>query len=581
MRLLSFTKFIYKGERMKILKGIALARVSTAKQNIESGGNDQQMNIINNTLAEISKKDGNKYEVKEKYEEIISGNKKKTKKRIHLREIARKAEAGQIDFIIVKRLDRFSRDLEFLTSFYNNLLESKKVRFISVDHGEFAARTLEDWVKFIQISVQAETVSREQTHKTIMAQASARIFDNKDTSTKPVLGLDPHPELACFYVINPNEQKIVEDIYRKFVDTQSLQATAKYCNERGYKTKKVMTQRRVEKGVWKNPKPLGGNPFDSANLKRLLLSPKIRGEGKFEDVTGKFGLHVNKEDGLLHHKYDHQPVVPLELCEEVERILLRDSGGKFNKDHNDRYLLSGLVYDDSGFLLSGQSPTGESGDTFPSYSSKRNNKNGITIGCDLVEKIVLKRLDEFIRTSQTIKEVIEQNLKDGSLGLSALDNKIKECRARVKETEDKVQKFSEFLTETILQKQKDEDFVAVSKRINSNLEKSESDLTKYREELENWIIQKENVLQQFNDSTLPEFLEKAVRAIRAKPVNEKKLIIRRIFSKIILDLKKNQIELHIRLDPKGMHDECSYGAKGVRIEKRWLGWRDSNSRPTD
>lgn len=63
-----------------------------------------------------------------------------------------------------------------------------------------------------------------------------------------ILGLDEHPTEACFYIINENEQKMVEDIYQYFCDCQDLQQTATYCNAKGYRTKIRYTRPTVKKG---------------------------------------------------------------------------------------------------------------------------------------------------------------------------------------------------------------------------------------------------------------------------------------------------------------------------------------------
>jgi hypothetical protein len=96
--------------------------------------------------------------------------------------------------------------------------------------------------------------------------------------------------------------------------------------------------------------------------------------------------------------------------------------------------------------------------------------------------------------------------------------------------------------------------------------KVEKNYLNQKRDLEHWKEKKIYVKHRFQNSTLTQYLEKTIKYFMTLPDLEKRRAIRKIFSKIVIDLeKRNQILLYIRPDPLSSHCHA-----GVQMAKKCI-----------
>lgn len=337
------------------LVGWAYVRVSTVDQsNVLHGSLEQQLNRIKRWQVEQTQRTGIKHTVERFIDEDISGRAQSLHKRREYHELIRAIERRQIDFVVVEKLDRLHRDVVESRKFIS-LCDSMGIKFYRLDGGlvdlkDRSSRTsvfIESWI--------AEEYSLDLVEKLTKKGREARVNNGKDNNSMSVLGINEHPTEACFYVINLEEQKIVKDIFTYFCNCGDLQKTVNYCAEKGYRNKVRKTREKVEKGTKIPPRLVGGKPFDSKNLRALLVNRKIAGFGYFKDDWNQFPK-LQDEHGMVRWEYRHGPVINSTLFEKTQTLLRKNA--KFNhRIYEDQriYFLSGILFDAEGNKFRGES----------------------------------------------------------------------------------------------------------------------------------------------------------------------------------------------------------------------------------
>jgi len=223
-------------------KFVAYYRVSTDKQGISGLGLAAQRDLVNTFL------NGGKWSIIGEYTEIESGTRKKLKDRPSLQaalELARKQKAT----LVVAKLDRLARDVEFISTLLNG-----KVPFVCADMPE-ADKT------FLQMmAVFAEYEAKRISERTQQALAALK-------RQGKVLG-SPNPEIGSLAGIKVIMQKaedyaskvepVVNDIIKKSGAT-TLRDIATALTARGIQT------------------PRGNITWNPSQVSNLLL--RFRGGG--------------------------------------------------------------------------------------------------------------------------------------------------------------------------------------------------------------------------------------------------------------------------------------------------------------
>ncbi len=178
-----------------------------------------------------------------------------------LRRLMAAVDAGEVDRIIVTKIDRLTRSLP---DFYklHEALEARSVQFASLDNS-FDTSTAQGRAFLNMILVFAQ-LEREQTGERTRAAMQERARKGLYNGGPPILGYDKGPDGRL--AINDGEATVVRAAFAKLGELKSAPATSKWLNEQGYRTKRY-TPRRT--GALS-----GGKKFTPAKV-RVMVRRKV------------------------------------------------------------------------------------------------------------------------------------------------------------------------------------------------------------------------------------------------------------------------------------------------------------------
>ncbi|MDP8238395.1 MAG: recombinase family protein [Candidatus Hatepunaea meridiana] len=226
-------------------------------------------------------------------------------------------EAGKIDCIVVYKVDRLSRSLMDFARIIG-ILEKHVISFVSVTQQfntthSIGRLTLNILLSFAQF--EREIISERTRDKMTAARKKGKWIGGT-----PMLGYDIHPKGGRL-IINQEEAFRVRAIYELYLDHQSLRATVRELNRRGWTTKRWIT---------KSGRVRGGDPFQKNSLTRLLTNVIYLGKVKFKGVL---------------YEGEHQAILEADKLQLVTEIRMRNKrdGGKLVRNKYGA-LLKGLLY---------------------------------------------------------------------------------------------------------------------------------------------------------------------------------------------------------------------------------------------
>ncbi len=259
----------------------------------------------------------------------ISGG---TMERPGLKELLRRVECGDVQVIVVYKIDRLTRSLADFARIVE-VLDKHGASFVSVTQQfntttSMGRLTLNVLLSFAQFE-------REVT--------SERIRDKIAASKRKGLWMGGHPPLGYDILnrrlaINAREAETVTLIFKTALETKSLSRLEARLSAMGIRSKSWRTQ----KG-----KQAGGNYLTRSMLGRILRNPVYLGKVKY---GGKL------YDG------EHSPIIEVALWDKVQTMLdsARADRIKALNNHNDTPLRD-LVFDDAGVRM------------VPHYAKKKQN----------------------------------------------------------------------------------------------------------------------------------------------------------------------------------------------------------------
>lgn len=209
-------------------------------------------------------------------------------------------QKGLVDAVVVVKLDRLSRSLrQFLDLM--SFMEEHHIAFCAVTQqintASSAGRLL---VNVLMSFAQFEReIGSERTREKVQAARKKGRF----TGGHPPIGYNVDPA-SHQLIVNPEEAEMVRELFRLYLNRQSLIEVVKEVNARGW-TKKSWQN---AKGVYKN-----GRPFEKVYLQRILINPLY---------IGRVTLHGDVYDGL------QEAIVDEETFRQVQELLVSNRNGQ-------------------------------------------------------------------------------------------------------------------------------------------------------------------------------------------------------------------------------------------------------------
>jgi len=191
-----------------------------------------------------------------------------------LQQLLTDMDAGQVDCVVVYKVDRLSR---FLLDFARLMerFEQRSISFVSVTQQfntttSLGRLTLNILLSFAQF--ERELISERTRDK-----MSAARRKGKWVGGTPVLGYDVDPRGGRL-IVNAKEAERVRQIFELYRNQGSLSAAVAKLAQRGWTTKFWMSKRGIRHG---------GSRFTKASLKMLLTNSVYAGQVKYRGVFYK------------------------------------------------------------------------------------------------------------------------------------------------------------------------------------------------------------------------------------------------------------------------------------------------------
>ena len=314
-----------------------------------------------------------------------------TLERPALKRLLADIEAGQIDVIVVYKVDRLTRALSDFAKLVE-IFDRRGISFVSITQQfntttSMGRLTLNVLLSFAQFE---REVIGERVRDKIAASKKKGMW----MGGMPPLGYDVKDRKL---VVNDKEARTVVDIYRRYLALKSVHALKDGLAEAGIKSKRRVRPDGTE---------YGGQKFSRGALYLMLQNRIYRGEITHEG---------NSFSG------EHQAIIEQPLWDEVQTVLAKNrveraTGARAKQPS----LLAGFVFDETGERLT---PTYsvKKGTRYRYYVSTslltgagRNRSSGRRIPAGDLEGQVINRLRAFLADPAAVLDAIDDESHGGS-----------------------------------------------------------------------------------------------------------------------------------------------------------------------
>lgn len=256
------------------------------------------------------------------------------KKRDEFLKLINLCRDGKVDVIITKSISRFSRNVADTIKYVRELKALNVAVIFEKENIDTSKMTSEMILDMYGVFAQAESESISDNVR--MGKRFGYKSGKVPMQYGQILGYrrgkNNKPEVV------PEEAKIIELIYYKFLEGWSLPKLSKYLEENGYKTAK------------------GSAAWSKATIRGILTNEKYKGDVLMQKsyVVDLFSKKVAKNNGELPMylvKNHHKPIIPREVWDKVQVVIAKRHNIKSATDMNmmkkgrysSKYALTGLV----------------------------------------------------------------------------------------------------------------------------------------------------------------------------------------------------------------------------------------------
>ena len=245
-------------------------------------------------------------------------------------------EMRKINIVLTKDLSRLSRNYLQAGYYMEDFFPSHKVRYIAVNDNYDSEREDNEFAPFKNIINEwyAKDISKKIKYAFTNMMKAGRI----PGGDVPLFGYDYDENRKR--VINPETSKIVELIFKKYIELQSSTKITRYLNENkiicpgyynylkyGTNPKRYANCSEEEKTRW-----------TSRGVARILncvdyTGTLCIGKTKNEKLGGKKGVPVNKEDWFIHENA-HEAIVDKETFDLIQTIKHGHKNQSISPDEN-------------------------------------------------------------------------------------------------------------------------------------------------------------------------------------------------------------------------------------------------------
>jgi hypothetical protein len=313
----------------------------------------------------------------------------------------RDGKQGIFDVVLVWKLDRFSRD-RYDSAIYKQTLKKNGVRVVS------AKENIAEGPEGIILESLLEGISEYYS-----AELSVKIRrGHTDNALKCMSNGSPMPlgykrgENQTFQ-IDEATAPIVQEIYNRYADGESIKSIISDMDERGIKTST-------------------GRPFTYSSFKTLLKNRKYLGEYRYGDIVTPGGIPA---------------IISEELFDRVQRRQEQNRHAPAKAKAREEYLLTTKLYCGyCGELLVGESGTSKTGKIHYYYKCngrKRKKKNKCSkksLPKEALENLVVQAIQGMLLDDATMERVVDllvETQGKESLDVAVLRNAMADVDRRI------------------------------------------------------------------------------------------------------------------------------------------------------
>jgi len=307
------------------------------------------------------------------------------------------ATKGNVDAVIVHKLDRFARN-RYDSAFYKNILRKNNVKLISV------LENLQDSPESVILESVIEGMNEYYSlnlSREVRKGLQENALECKVTGGPPALGYSVD-RATQKYVINEYEAEAVRMIFRMYLDGSSYTEIIDALNAKGYRTRRGVT-------------------FAKNSLYAILRNERYTGvyiyvKDSTKNSKGKYVRHGEYEPEAVIRIPGGIPAIISEQEFQLVQAKMKERQHKAAKfSAKQEYLLSGKIYcGECGSPYAGNSRKPRPDHPlYISYKCTRRNQrdtkcNNPEINRDKLERLVLERLSEVLFNPDVIPRLVEQ-----------------------------------------------------------------------------------------------------------------------------------------------------------------------------
>ncbi|GGH55036.1 integrase [Comamonas phosphati] len=297
-------------------------------------------------------------------------------------------EAGNIDVVVIYKIDRLTRSLADFSKMVE-VFERYGVSFVSVTQ-QFNTTTSMGRL-MLNILLSFAQFEREVTGERIRDKIAASKRKGMWMGGVPPLGYDVENRRL---VPNANEAKLIRHIFRRFVELGSGTLLFKELKLDGVTSKAWTTQ---------DGKTREGKPIDKGLIYKLLNNRTYLGELRHKEQW---------------YQAEHPPIIDRALWDQVHAILATNGRVRGNATRATvPYLLKGIVFGNDGRALSPFHTTKKNGRRYRYYVPQRENKehagaSGLPrLPAAELESAVLDQLRSILRSPALLGDVLPRAIE--------------------------------------------------------------------------------------------------------------------------------------------------------------------------
>lgn len=314
-----------------------------------------------------------------------------------LRRLLDDIEAGEIDCVVVYKVDRLSRSLLD----FGRIIEAfdrHQVAFVSVTQSFNTATSMGRLILNVLLSF--AQFEREMISERTRDKIAAARRKGKWSGGMPVLGYTVEKSKL---IVDKVEAGRVREIFQLYLDQKSLLSVAKELNSRGWRTKQWTTKKGIRRG---------GQAWNKTNLHHLLTNVAYIGKLKYKSEV---------------HEGEHEAIIGDEMFTQVDALLAqngRNGGREVRNKHN--ALLRGLLYCAACNCGMSHSYSCKGSRQYRYYVCQHAQANGWkecpspSIPAGEIERFVVDQIKCIGRDPSVIRETLAQVRRQTELGIERL-----------------------------------------------------------------------------------------------------------------------------------------------------------------